>query len=83
MASTAEMIRKQDAADANFYAAIKNDYDPTGYIKDCDLHPEHPGHYFYAYCVICPEDTGNGKVSDAAYRARLNELAAGIPDAPF
>jgi hypothetical protein len=84
MASTAAMIKAQDEADAAAWQTIKNDpVDPCGFFQDCALHPEHPGHYFLTYCVICPEDTGNGKVSAAAREAAAAALMADCPDVPF
>lgn len=72
MANTTEFIKAQDAADAAAWARIKNDpVDPMGFFDQCNLHPEHPGHLFLTYCVICPEDTGNGKISEAALAAQL------------
>lgn len=78
MASTVEMINKQDAADAPVWARIKHDVDPGGWWQECNLHPEHAGHAFLSYCVICPEDTGNGKISEAA-----REAAQAARDAKF
>lgn len=83
MASTAAMIKAQDTADAPAYAAIKHDYDAHGFFQECALHPEHPGHLFLTYCVICPEDTGNGKASKAAREAARAALIADYPELPF
>lgn len=66
----AESLKLQDEADAAAWQTIKNDpVDAHGFFQDCNLHPEAPGHLFLTYCVICPEDTGNGRVSEAARAA--------------
>lgn len=71
MANTAALIKAQDEADAAAWQTIKNDpVDPHGFFQTCGLHPEHPGHLFLTHCVICPEDTGNGRVSAAALAAQ-------------
>lgn len=66
----AAALKLQADTDAPVWARIKNDpVDPHGFFDTCELHPDHPGHMFLTYCVICPEDTGNGKVSEAAQAA--------------
>lgn len=69
-----EAIAQQTAVDADVWARLKNDpVDPHGFFHSCSHHDgtEHEGHYFLTYCVVCPEDTGNGKISEEAL-ARLN-----------
>lgn len=74
---------KQSEVDAEAWAAIANDYDPEGFRQHCDEHD----HSFLTYCVICPVDHGNGRISDEAHarnRAALDaKLAELYPDDNF
>ncbi len=79
----AAALKLQDTTDAPAYAAIKNDYDAHGFFQTCGLHPEHPAHPFLTYCVVCPEDHGNGKASKAAREAARAALIADYPEMPF
>ncbi|WIC89108.1 hypothetical protein SEA_OTTAWA_62 [Arthrobacter phage Ottawa] len=79
---TAEQIAEHDAAEAAFAARVANDYDPQGFLHYCEEHSE----CFFTYCVHCPEDTGNGKVSEAAIAAQIAERDArwiAESDVPF
>lgn len=69
---TAAQIAEQAAVDAEAYARIQHDYDPTSFFSHCEEHHNE----FLTYCVICPEDTGNGKISEAALAAQLAERDA-------
>lgn len=73
--NAAEAIKAQEQIDAEAWATVKNDpVDPHGFFHVCEHHEgtEHAGHYFLTYCIVCPEDQGNGHESAAAYQARMD-----------
>lgn len=76
---------RQETVDREAAAAIRFDYDPEGFLHSCIHHEgtEHAGHCFLTYCVVCPADQGNGRVSDEARAATTAALAADLPDLPF
>ena len=85
-----EAMNAQAAVDAEFAARIAHDYDPEGFVHSCIHHDGtvHEGHIFLTYCVVCPEDTGNGRESDAARMAREARTAQDLAqrfggDVPF
>lgn len=84
MANTAAMIKAQDAADAAAWQVVKNDpVDPVGFFAECNFHPEHPGHLFLTYCVICPEGKGHGKWTEAAQAEYDAVVRADWDEVPF
>lgn len=80
---TAEQTAAHEAAEAAFYARVQFDYDPTGFLYECEEHNTS----FFTYCLHCAEDTGMGRESDAARIAREARLAQDLNerygDIPF
>lgn len=81
---TDAQITEQAAADAEAYARIQFDYDPASFFHLCEEHHNE----FLTHCVICPEDHGNGRESDAARMAREARAAQDLAqrfgaDVPF
>lgn len=81
---TDAQVAQQEQVDAAAWARVKNDpVDPMGFFDHCEEH----GNMFLTYCVVCPEDHGNGKVSEAARKAHQEAwdawLVAEYGEVPF
>jgi hypothetical protein len=61
---TDAQVAQQEQVDAEAFARVRFDEDPHGFFHECEEH----GNWFLTYCVVCPEDHGNGKVSEAALK---------------
>jgi hypothetical protein len=80
---TDAQVAQQEQVDAEAWARVKFDpVDPHGFFEQCEEH----GNLFLTYCVLCPEDSPNGKVSEAALKAQLEARNArwlAESDVPF